>query len=145
MHIDWKLISVQPIVSQHILCHQLQLGENLEHIVSSCEPDTTKALILVNSEPNFILASGHEWNDTSHPSFPVCVMQCQEGQQLLEMVQRFEVGEVLACVQSQSMTEAEARRTLSPVEESSLSLSLELATGGKCNSLCQAKMYCLCL
>ena len=130
---DWKIVSVQPIVSQHILCHKLEPGENLEDVVSSCEADTTKALILVNSESTFNLGSGYEWSHVSPPSYPVCVMQCKEGEELLEMVKRFEVGEVFACVQSVSMTEAEAKRTLSPVDDSSLSLSLELAAGSKCN------------
>ena len=140
VHIDWKIISTQPIVSQHILCHQLQPQESLEDIVSSCEADTTKAIIVVNSEPSFFLPTC-EWNCLSRPSYPVCVMQCQEGEQLLEMVQRFEVGEVFACVQSLSMTEAEAKRTLSPAEDSSLSLSLELATGSECTCSLSTKIW----
>lgn len=140
VQIDWKIVSVQPIVSQHILCHQLQPGENLENIFSLCESDTTKALILVNSEPGFTVSGDYQWSHISQPSYPVCVMQRQEGEQLLEMVQRFEVGEVFARVESTSMTETEAKRVLSPVDDS---LSLELTAGSKFGlvQLCYDKMF----
>ena len=126
--VDWKFITLEPIVSQHILCHQLKEGDDIPKFISKCNPEFTHGLILINTEDAYPISRSFKWDGMTQPSFPVCVLTRKDGEKLLGMIQHQEVGDVLARMEAQSVTEAQARRVKSPSPEE-LSLTLEQAKG----------------
>lgn len=132
--VDWKIITLEPIVSQHILCHKLKQGDSIPDIISNCNSGYTTALILVNIEDGYLISRDFKWDGMDQPSFPVCILTEEDGDKLIGMVKQQEMGEVLARVESRSVSEAEAKRGKSPSPEE-LSLTLE-RTKGTCKYMC---------
>lgn len=130
--VDWKIITVDPIVSQHILCHKLNKGDSIPDIIANCNSGYTTALILVNTEDGYLISRDFKWDGMDQPSFPVCILTEDDGDKLMSMVKQQEMGDVLARVESRSVSEAEAKRGKSPSPEE-LSLTLERAKGRTMN------------
>ena len=128
VRVDWRIISLEPIVSQHTLCHRLKLGDSIPDIVAKCDPDYTSALILINNEDGYTISRDLQWDGMTTPPFPVCVVTEEEGGKLVGMVQQQEMGDVLVRVESVSVSEADAKREKSQSPEE-LSLTLEIAKG----------------
>ena len=124
--VEWKIITQEPIVSQHILCHQLKDGDNIPELITKCSSEFTAGLILVNVDDAYVVSRKFQWDGMEGPSFPVCILTAEDGQKLLGMVEQQEMGELLVRVESRSVTEAEAKRGKSPSPEE-LSLTLEMA------------------
>ena len=128
MKVDWKLITQEPIVSQHILCHKLKQGDSIPDIVAKCNPEYAKALILVNTENAYVVSRSFQWDGMDQPPFPVCVLTELDGNKMLDIVQQQETGEIFGRIEPCSVSEADARKAKSPSPEE-LSLTLEMTKG----------------
>ena len=127
MRVEWRLITQEPIVSQHTLCHRLQPGDSIPDIVNKCT-ELTAALLLVNTQQDYVISRDFKWEGMDPPPFPVCVLTSEDGHKLLGMVDQQETGEVFVRVESGSVAEVDAKKGKSPSPEE-LSLTLEMAKG----------------
>ena len=128
IRVDWKILSQEAIVGHHIRCYQLEPRQNLPLIINQCNIEYTRALILITPDESYLLSRDFQWEGMIAPPFPVCVINQEQGQKLLEIIRHNEVGDVMARVISSSVTQEEAMRGKSPSPEE-LSLTLEQAKG----------------
>ena len=130
VRVDWKILTPEAIVSEHICFHKLQHSDNLAELLSHCDSQYTKALFIVNYEDDFTLPQEVLQGEFPQPSFPVCVLSSQEGQQLLRMVEAHDVGDLLARVEATSLSDSQAKSSKSPSpDDLSLSLQNGMCTG----------------
>ena len=57
MPVDWKPLVIDDVESQHIRCHELQEGDELSMLVANFKAKHAKALILINTQDNYSIAS----------------------------------------------------------------------------------------
>ena len=131
VRVDWKILTPEPIVSQHICFHKLQPKDSLAELLGHCDPQYTKALFIVNCENGYTLPQEVLQGEFPQPSFPVCVLSSQAGPQLLERVDAQEVGDLLARVEASTLTDSMAKSSKSPSPDD-LSLSLQNSKCTKC-------------
>lgn len=127
VRVDWKILTPEAIVSQHICYYKLQPEDNLGDVLGRCNSQHTKAIFLVNCEDGYSLPQSVLQGEFPQPPFPVCILSSHEGQQMLGMVEAYEVGDLLTKVESSSMSDSLAKSSKSPSPDE-LSLSLQNGT-----------------
>ena len=127
VRVDWKILTPEAIVSQHICYYKLKPEDNLGDVLGRCNPQHTKAIFLVNCDDGYSLPQSVLQGEFPQPAFPVCILSSHEGQQMLGMVESHEVGDLLTKVESSSMSDSLAKSSKSPSPDE-LSLSLQNGT-----------------
>ena len=97
--VEWKIITLEPIVSQHILCYKLKDGDTIPNVLAKCN-EFTAALIIVNTDNAYVISRTFQWEGIDQPSYPVCVVTEEDGNRLLKMVEQQEMGDVTPDCQS---------------------------------------------
>lgn len=85
--VDWHYLATERKVVQSIRIHRLQMGKNLPEILKSLDRNYVKALVLVNTEENYIIPWEMVTSVKDVP-FPLLVVKKSDGQEIFRCVER---------------------------------------------------------
>ena len=101
-----KVLVTEAVEGQHIRCHELQQGQSLLELISSCQNSDAKGLILVNNEDTHVLNSEFLVGAKDKGRFPVLLLSKGDGAAMMKVFDRYENDEVLAKVDAESGVDA---------------------------------------
>ncbi len=126
---DSKLLTSEPVESQHIRLHLLQPGDTLTSIVGTYRKTYTVAVILINTQDSLELAEEFT-KDTvksKKTTFPIALVSAKDGKSLKELVGRHETGELTARLEVKNQVHIEHKPQpkggSSPGSESTVTLN----------------------
>lgn len=107
--VDWKILTAEGVECQHIQFHQLQKGEDLNSLVLKYKKSHAVAIILVNIDDTYNLASQftEEFVKTKKGNFPVVLVTGENGQSLKEFLNHHDPGELSARIMAKNMPQVE--------------------------------------
>ena len=109
--IELKMLTTEPVESQHIRLHTLEPGDTLTSIATTYRKSYTVAVILINTEDSLELppAVTEGVTRSKKTAFPIAVVSSEDGKSLKELLNRHETGELCAKLEAKNQIHTELR------------------------------------
>ena len=83
--VDWKLLATEDVESQHIRCHELQIGDNLPKLITAFQKAYAVIVVLINTSEDYFLHPSFLTNTHDSP-LPVLLLTRSDGMTLLKKI-----------------------------------------------------------
>lgn len=126
--IDWKILSLEGVESQHIRLHTLQPDDTLESIAAKYKKTYSVAVILVNAEDSLELPPQVSEGalQSKKTAFPIALISSEDGKSLREFLNRHDTGELNAKLEAKNNPHIEPKPPIlgnsSPGSESTVTM-----------------------
>lgn len=114
VNMDWKCIANEDVQSQHIRCHELQAGDNVQELVYRFKKAHSKALVLINTQNSYSLDSEFV-EKIERGRYPIVVVTKDDGAALTQLIESH-VDQLEAKLDAISMVEPSKEEEYAVVE-----------------------------
>ena len=115
---DWKCIAIEDVQSQHIRCHELQPGDNVQELFHRFKKAHSKALVLINTQNNYSVDSEFV-KEIERGRYPIIVVTKDDGTALIRLIDAH-VDQVEARLDAISMIKNSKEEEYDIVKESEI-------------------------
>lgn len=94
------MLTSESVESEHIVCHQLQPGNNLGTLIAHYKASLAVAIIFINTDDDYELAD--EFKATlsrKKEKYPVVIITSDDGKHLHDFLDHHEIGDIVARIE----------------------------------------------